>query len=70
MHRDEAMDELIQAVALALKKGWDLDILHKAILTKGWSEDDAFLAFKAAELLNKTIDEAEASKQKPVFKRV
>ena len=70
MHRDEAMDELIQAVALALKKGWQLDKLHNAILAKGWSGDDAFLAVKAAELLNKAIDEAEANKPKPVFKRV
>lgn len=70
MARDGALDELIQAVALALKKGWALDKLHKAILDKGWSSDDAFLAIKAAELLNQSIDEAEANKSKPIFKRI
>lgn len=70
MAREGALDELIRVVALALKKGWALDKLHQAILDKGWSGDDAFLAIKAAELLNQAIDEAEANKPKSLIKRI
>lgn len=58
------MDELIQAVVRALGVGASTEDIHDAIIGKGWSEDDAFLAIKAGELLYKTIEEAEAAKAK------
>lgn len=58
------MDELIQAVVRALGVGASLEDIHDAIIAKGWSEDDAFLAIKAGELLYKTIQEAEEAKAK------
>lgn len=64
------MDKLIQVVADALDKGWTVESLHDAILTKGWSEDDAFLAIKAGQLLLKSIKEAEAAKKQSPFRRV
>ena len=64
------MDELIQAIANALKKGWNVDKIHSTCLVKGWSEDDIFLAIKAGELLFNAIKEAEANKKPPVFRRV
>lgn len=64
------MDKLIQVVADALGKGWSVDKLHDAIIAKGWSEDDAFLAIKAGQLLLKAIKEAEAAKKPPSFRRV
>lgn len=64
------MDALIKVVADALDKGWSVDKLHDAIIAKGWSEDDAFLAIKAGQLLLKSIKEAEAAKKQPSFRRV
>jgi hypothetical protein len=65
------MESLIQAVVRALGVGASIESIHDAIIAKGWSEDDAFLAIKAGELLYKTIEEAEEAKAKrSVFKRV
>lgn len=65
------MEALIQAVVKALRvEGMTVDSIHDAIIAKGWSEDDAFLAIKAGELLYKTIQEAELARKKPSFKRV
>ena len=64
------MDSLIRVVADALSKGWSVEKLHDAILAKGWSEDDAFLAIKAGQLLLKSIQEAEAAKKPSPFRRV
>lgn len=65
------MDELILAVSKAFGiTGITVEKIHAAIIAKGWSEDDAFLAIKAGELLYKTIQEAEAAKKKPTFRRV
>jgi hypothetical protein len=65
------MEALIQAVVKALGvQGMTTARIHEAIIAKGWSEDDAFLAIKAGELLYKTIQEAEAAKKKPAFRRV
>lgn len=59
------MDKLIKAVAKALSiKSMTIDDIHSAIIAKGWSEEDAYLAIKAGELLYKTIEEAEAEKAK------
>lgn len=64
------MDELIQAVVRALGVGASIEDIHDAIISKGWTEDDAFLAIKAGELLYKTIQEAEEAKAKrSVFRR-
>ena len=64
------MDELIQAVVRALGVGASIEDIHDAIIAKGWSEEDAFLAFKAGELLYKTIQEAEEAKAKrSIFRR-
>lgn len=64
------MDELIQAVVRALGVGASIEDIHDAIISKGWTEDDAFLAIKAGELLYKTIQEAEEAKVKrSVFRR-
>ncbi len=64
------MDKLISAVAKALESGMSLEKIHAIILIKGWSEDDAFLAIKAGELLFQSIKAAEAAKKPPMFKRV
>ena len=58
------MEDLIQAVVRALNVGAPIEDIHDAIIKKGWSEDDAFLAIKAGEILYETIAEAEAEKQK------
>jgi hypothetical protein len=58
------MEELIQAVVRALGVGASIAEIHDAIIAKGWSEDDTFLAIKAGEILYKTIEEAEAAKSK------
>jgi hypothetical protein len=58
------MDELIQAVVRALGVGASTEDIHDAIIAKGWSESDAYLAFKAGEFLYKTIQEAEEAKAK------
>ena len=64
------MEELIQAVVRALGVGVSIEDIHDAILDKGWSEEDAFLAIKAGELLYKTIEEAEEAKAKrSIFRR-
>jgi hypothetical protein len=64
------MDELIQAVVRALGVGASIEDIHDAIIAKGWTEDDAFLAIKAGELLYQTIQEAEEAKAKrTVFRR-
>lgn len=63
------MEELIQAVVRALGVGASIEDIHDAIIAKGWTEDDAFLAIKAGEILYKTIEEAEAAKPQPVFRR-
>ena len=49
------MDELIQAVFRALEKKSSIDAIHKAILAKGWREEEAFLAIKAGENLFNAI---------------
>jgi len=65
------MEALIQSVVRALGIGASIESIHDAIIAKGWSEDDAFLAIKAGELLYKTVSEAEEAKQKArVFRRV
>ncbi len=53
------MDELIQAVVRALGVGASLEDIHDAIISKGWTEDDTFLAIKAGELLYTAIQEVE-----------
>jgi len=64
------MEELIQAVVRALGVGASIEDIHDAIISKGWTEDDAFLAIKAGEILYKTIQEAEEAKAKrTVFRR-
>lgn len=65
------MEDLIQAVVRAMGAGASMEDIHDAIIKKGWSEDDAFLAIKAGELLYKTIEEAEEAKAKrSLIKRV
>jgi hypothetical protein len=49
------MDELIQAVYKNLRAGNSIDAIHKAIIEKGWSEDDAFLGIKAGQNLYESI---------------
>lgn len=65
------MDELIQAVAKALKNKHSIKGIHKAILDRGWSEDDAFLAIKAGENLHQAMVrvEEEIKKRPPPFGR-
>jgi hypothetical protein len=64
------MEELIQAVVRALGVGASIEDIHDAIIAKGWTEDDAFLAIKAGEILYKTIEEAEnAKKSRATFRR-
>lgn len=64
------MDELILSVFRALNIGASIEDIREAILEKGWTEEDAFLAIKAGEILYRGIAEVEASKPKPMFKRV
>lgn len=54
------MDELIKAIAKALKNKSSLSKIHAAIVTKGWSEEDAFLALKAGENLYNANEKQEA----------
>lgn len=49
------MDELIQAVARALRKGRTVGDIHNAIIEKGWGEVDAFLAIQAGDNLHRAI---------------
>lgn len=66
------MDELILAVKRALGiKGMTVEKLHDAIIAKGWSEDDAFLAIKAGQNLYDAIvkQEEELAKRSPPFGR-
>ena len=64
------MDELIQRVFRALNIGASIEDIHDAIIQKGWSEEDAFLAIKAGELLYNAISKVEEEKPKPTFRRV
>jgi hypothetical protein len=64
------LDELIQAVAKAYKNNHTIVEIRQAILNKGWSEEDTFLAMKAGEILYQTIKQADADKKKPSFKRI
>lgn len=48
-------EELIQAVVRALGIGASIDQIHAAILEKGWTTDDAFLAIKAGVNLYEAI---------------
>lgn len=65
------MDELIQAVVKALNKGMTIGQVHIAIIARGWSEDDAFLALKAGENLYNAIQiqEKELASRPPPFGR-
>lgn len=49
--RGVPMDNLILSVVTALGIGADIEQIHDAIIAKGWSEDEAFLAIKAGEIL-------------------
>jgi hypothetical protein len=51
------MDELIKAVFEALENGSSIDAIHKAIIAKGWSGEDAFLAIKAGQNLYDGLEE-------------
>lgn len=65
------MEELIQAIVKALGTPASLDDIHDAIIKRGWSEADAFLAMKAAEILYADIVKLEEEKRKnAVFRRV
>ena len=65
------MDELIQSVVKALGIGASVEDIHDAILEKGWTEDDAFLAIKAGEILYEDIRKLEEERQKKIpFRRV
>lgn len=65
------MDELIQSVVKALGIGASVEDIHDAILEKGWTEDDAFLAIKAGEILYEDIKKLEEERQKKIpFRRV
>ncbi len=66
------MESLILSVANALGVGASVEDIHDAIISKGWSEDDAFLAIKAGELLynDRVKHEEEKAQQKPLFRRV
>jgi hypothetical protein len=66
------MDELINAVSGMFGiEGVTLDDIHSAIIAKGWSKEDAFLAIKAGENLYnaKLLQEKELAKQPPPFGR-
>lgn len=58
------MEELIQAVVKALGIGASIEDIHDAIIERGWSEYDAFLAIKGGELLYNDIVKLEEEKQK------
>lgn len=65
------MDELISAVAKILAKGISVDKVHRIILSKGWSEEDAFLAIKAGQNLHDSLAalEKELQNKPPPFGR-
>lgn len=65
------METLIQSVVKALGVGASIEDIHDAIIAKGWSEDDAFLAIKAGENLYNAIvkQEEELKNRKPPFGR-
>lgn len=60
------MEELIQSVVKALGIGASIEDIHDAIIERGWSEEDAFLAIKGGELLYNDIVKLEEEKQKKV----
>jgi len=66
------MEELIKSVATALGVGASIEDIHDAIIGKGWSEEDAYLAIKGGELLyaDRVKHEEEKAQQKPLFRRV
>jgi hypothetical protein len=65
------VEDLIQSVARALGVGASIDDIRQSILQRGWSEEDAFLAIKAGEILYQDLlnFEEEKIKRKPPFGR-
>jgi hypothetical protein len=63
-------ESVIQSFALAIAAGATLEELHAAAIEKGYSEEDFFLTYQVAKLLDKTIAEKEDEMIKnPLFGR-
>lgn len=66
------MEDLIYAIVRALgTQGMTIEAIHDACIQKKWSEEDTFLAIKAAENLYNAIQqqEQELRNKKPPFGR-
>lgn len=60
-------EEIIQAVFKALSAGADIDQLHEAMVEKGYSEEEIFLAIKAGEnLYDALLKQHEELKARPL----
>jgi hypothetical protein len=66
------MEKLIQSIVAAMgQSGVTDEDIHDSIIEKGWSEDDAFLAMKAAAILYKDqVDFQLAQMKRASFRRV
>lgn len=65
------MEELMQAIVRAMGIGASQEDIHDSIIEKGWSEYDAFLAMKGAEILyNDAIEFQKSQMKRAKFRRV
>lgn len=65
------MEKLIQSVVTAMGIGASEEEIHDAIIGRGWSEEDAFLVIKAAEILYNDAAAFQAAQLKrATFRRV
>jgi len=63
------MEPLIYAILKALNADIELSLIHDTLIEAGHSEDDFFLAFKAAENLKAGIEYTMANKLKALVRR-
>jgi len=65
------MEELIQSIVTAMGIGASQEEIHDAIIERGWSEGDAFLVMKAAEILyNDAVAFQSAQLKRASFRRM